>query len=153
MKTAQRDVTLKDQVLAVNDTSRAELLKGSLRARISISSPSKHEHGVSAKFRPQYLAISDKRTQNHGYANRVARPAVHPTLSNTRLSRAVQHAYSSDIVAVVCPLHMLLSAFRIPALFLPLAAVKMAKYQCSNFAVGKYTGKLVIALAAKTPFR
>ncbi|SJL14643.1 uncharacterized protein ARMOST_18108 [Armillaria ostoyae] len=45
------------------------------------------------------------------------------TLFKTRLSRAVQPAYPSDIVAVVCPIFMPLSAFRIPAPYLPLAAL------------------------------
>ncbi|SJL14647.1 uncharacterized protein ARMOST_18112 [Armillaria ostoyae] len=61
----------------------------------NISSPSKHKHGVvldaarglrirvwmvawSANIPPRYLATSDKRAQNHGYANRVTRAAVHP---------------------------------------------------------------------------
>ncbi len=59
------------------------------------------------------------------------------TLSKTRLSRAVQPAYLSDTVAVVCLLYMPLSAFRVPAPYFPLAVVNIAGSHRSNICFGK----------------
>ncbi len=96
----------------------------------NMSSPSKHEHGIvysatsiimatlhhppvrhpcqslSAIFCPQYMVTSNKCVQSHSYMNRVM-------CTVTRLSCAVQLAYPSDTIAVVCPLFPPLSAFRI----------------------------------------
>ncbi|PBK98128.1 hypothetical protein ARMGADRAFT_568915 [Armillaria gallica] len=95
----------------------------------------------SANIRLGYLATSDKRAQNPG-------AAVHLHPIQTRLPRAIQPACPSDIVAVVCPLFMPLSAFRIPAPYLPLAALKMTRSHRADFATRKYTRECLVALAA-----
>ncbi|KAK0438233.1 hypothetical protein EV421DRAFT_1825377 [Armillaria borealis] len=59
------------------------------------------------------------------------------TIYKTRLSRAVQPAYPSDTVAVVCPLFTPPSAFRIPAPYLPLAPLKMTRSHRADFRCGK----------------
>ncbi len=65
-----------------------------------------------------------------------------------KLCRAVQPAYPSDIVFVICPLFMPLRAFRIPVPYLPFAALKTTRSHRADFATGKYTGECLIGLSS-----